>query len=98
MNDFFKWWTIANTVWQIVNNFVQAGGPSVNPETVAQETAKELTRKVYDGYLPASILDGSADIIAEAIDNHPAIQNRPDAKLKKQPKQQPVDLTGKPIA
>lgn len=77
MNEFFKWWTIANTVWGIVNNFVTAGGPSPNPTIVAQEASKELERKVYAGFLPPSTLDGKDAIISTAIDYHPAIQNNP---------------------
>jgi hypothetical protein len=77
MNDFFKWWTIANTVWGIVDNFVKAGGPAVNPATVAQEAVKDLNRRVYAGYLPSSILDDHEAIIQTAIDNHPLIQNFP---------------------
>ena len=79
MNEFFKWWTIANTVWQIVNNFVQAGGPHVNAAIVAQESLKELDRRVFSGYLPKSTLDDAPAIIQMAIDNHPLIQNHPDA-------------------
>ena len=77
MKEFFKWWTIANTVWQIVNNFVQAGGPGINPTVVAQETAKDLNRRVFDGYLPPDTLVGADEIIQTAIDNHPLIQNHP---------------------
>jgi hypothetical protein len=79
VKDFFKFWTIANTVWQIVNNFVTAGGPSVNPQIVAQETSKDLKRRVEAGYLPKSILVDHEDIIREAIDNHPHVQNFPDS-------------------
>jgi hypothetical protein len=77
MKDFFKWWTIANTVWEIVNNFIKAGGPSVNASIVAQETAKDLRRRVEQGFLPAYTLDDVENIIQTAIDNHPLIQNHP---------------------
>lgn len=81
--EFFKFWTIANTVWQIVNNFVTAGGPSVNGTIVAQEASKDLKRRVEQGYLKPSVLDGHEEIIAEAIDNHPLIQNFPkDSEAK----------------
>jgi len=75
MTEFAKWWTIFNIVWQIVANFTAAGGPSVNPLIVANETGKELVRKVASGFLPADILTGYPDIIQAAIDAHPAIQN-----------------------
>ena len=77
MTEFAKWWTIFNIVWQIVANFTNAGGPSVNPLIVANETGKELVRKVASGFLPADILTGYPDIIQAAIDAHPAIQNIP---------------------
>lgn len=77
MKDFFKWWTIANTVWEIVNNFVKAGGPGINPTIVAQEASKDLQRRVFSGYLSPSILDDHETVIQTAIDNHPLIQNNP---------------------
>jgi hypothetical protein len=80
MGNFFKYWTIATIVWQMVDNFVKSGGPSVNAETVVQETSKELQRRAYSGYLPSAILESSEDIIREAVDNHPSVQNWPDKK------------------
>src|ERR1700675_4888559 len=75
--NFFKLWTIANTVWTIINNFVVAGGPSVNASVVAIEASKDLKRRVEQGFLKPSILVDHEALIQEAIDNHPLIQNRP---------------------
>lgn len=77
MKEFFKWWTIANTVWEIVSNFTKAGGPGINSDLVAQEAYKEIERRVFSGFLPKDTLNGVGEIIATAIDNHPAIQNHP---------------------
>lgn len=75
MNDFFKIWTIVNIVNQIVQNFLTAGGPSVNPLIVANEASKELQRKVSAGFLPEDVLKEHQDVIRDAILYHPAIQN-----------------------
>jgi hypothetical protein len=75
MNEFFKWYTIAQIVFQTVANFVNAGGPSVNPILVANEAQKELKRGVAAGFLPADVLDDSASVIQAAIQYHPAVQN-----------------------
>jgi hypothetical protein len=77
VNDFFKFWTIANVVWGIVNNFVSSGGPAPNAALLAQEAAKEIDRRVYAGFLPPSIAEGKDAIIQTAVDYHPAVQNNP---------------------
>lgn len=76
MTDFLKYWTIINSVWQIVNNFISAGGPAVNREVVTNEVSKDLNRKVEAGYLPKDVLDGHLDVIKQALDYHPAVSNK----------------------
>jgi len=82
MREFLKWFTIARMVSQIVQNFIDAGGPSVNPVVVANEVSKELVRKVAAGYLPADMLDWHEEIIQEAIALHPDIPLPPQAPKK----------------
>ena len=77
LEKFFKIWTIVNTVWEIVDNFLKAGGASVNPLIVANEASKEIQRKVAAGFLPKNVLDDHQKIIQGAILFHPAIQNVP---------------------
>jgi hypothetical protein len=75
MNEILKYLTIANLVGQIIQNFLNAGGPSVNPLIVANEVSKELERRVANGFLPSDILDDHESIIQAAIDYHPSIPN-----------------------
>lgn len=75
MSEILKILTIANIVAQIIQNFLNAGGPSFQPSTIANEASKEIQRKVATGYLPADVLDGHEQIIQQSLCYHPLIAN-----------------------
>lgn len=73
MNEFMKWFTIATITAQIIQNFLNAGGPAPNPAIVQQEVSKELVRKAAAGMIPDDFLEDHEEVIQAAIEAHPGI-------------------------